>query len=228
MLVNAIREVSDSMRHYAELRETTDRCSRLSRLSARLHSAVEKRKSLNESRCAIDVLCGSSQPEVPKSRAAEHARSILTLLDGGNIPDLNDVQPLEGALNQESMELKGIWATQVAAMFRSFRDTCSTLSGILEDTEQLNAIRSSSDTLERTWPVRLEHAHQAEELAKAATASITELGLSNEVRDFLARVASGKATLADVTPGAASWLLSHGLMTRVRISFLSPTSAARR
>ena len=115
-------------------------------------------------------------------------------------------------------QMKKAWA----AYFRSHTaDTLNTLRVIrsIDETsadryiEQIEAAKDWSAGLS-AFAVLMVTLTSAEELIKS-------LDMEEETVDFLHKMASGRATAADLNEGIAAWLRKEGLDKKIRLSFLS-------
>lgn len=96
------------------------------------------------------------------------------------------------------------------------------LNPLLESEEQklVTELNAKVEQLKVTWPVKNNHILSLEKVVGDGQEIINKLDAGDEVQEFLKKIASNKASVADITPDIQAWLQSQKLEQRLRVTFV--------
>lgn len=229
-----------------------DRASTLRDLYRRLddlRSVAERVAQVSETRQALEALEGPARhgaaalgliraridPERREALARDLA-GVAALVRrsevqfAGNRRQVQSLKQAENKLTATQAAIDEAWRGYAERQVSGLRDLRVIVLPLLpEQAAELQAALGSVERRGQTAPRTEEELRAFDAALEGARGVAAALeGLPGAVRAFLARVAVGQATLADVTPEALSWLAGHGHLGRfaVRPTGASPPGSA--
>jgi len=196
----------------------------------------EERKANREQQAKVDARYHDLAAQLMKlSTAVRYARASLDFpLSEGLQDSLRTlVDNLRSAVHsgyadqiivtRETERCRSVQATLKREWERYFKTyTAATLSTlcIIRD---IDAARVDTCTKEieaaKVWTVELTVLTQLKDAKENAEQLIQDLGMDEEIVDFLMQMNGGQATLADLSEGVRHWIEKENLVGKIRLSF---------
>lgn len=130
----------------------------------------------------------------------------------------DSVSKVETDLKSIQLSIKKEWSKQYAVLTNSTISTLKVISGI--DSEHVTKCLEGIAKGE-TWTTSIGDFKTMNNRLSDANTLIAGLGLDQPIIDFLQKMNSGKATIADLDEKVLNWLKTEALDKRVRLSFSS-------
>lgn len=130
----------------------------------------------------------------------------------------DSVSKVETDLKSIQLSIKKEWSKQYAALTNSTISTLKVISGI--DSEHVTKCLDGISKGE-IWTTNIGDFKTMNNSLSDANALIAGLGLDQPIIDFLQKMNSGKATVADLDEKVLTWLKTEAMDKRVRLSFSS-------
>ena len=119
-------------------------------------------------------------------------------------------------------EVKTTWQNTVNGNTVEVLRALSVLNPLLESEDQklVTELNAKVEQLKVAWPVKNNHILSLEKVVGDGKEIINKLDAGDEVQEFLKKVASNKASVADITSDIQAWLQSQKLEQRLRVTFV--------
>lgn len=91
---------------------------------------------------------------------------------------------------------------------------------VSDDKKLVVELNAKVEQLKVVWPVKKNHIVSLEKVVGDGKEIIDKLDAGDEIQDFLKKVASNKASVADITSDIQAWLQSQKLEQRLRVTFV--------
>lgn len=130
----------------------------------------------------------------------------------------DSVSKVETDLKSIQLSIKKEWSKQYAVLTNSTISTLKVISGI--DSEHVTKCLEGI-TKGETWTTNIGDFKTMNNRLSDANTLIAGLGLDQPIIDFLQKMNSGKATIADLDEKVLNWLKTEALDKSVRLSFSS-------
>lgn len=130
----------------------------------------------------------------------------------------DSVSKVETDLKSIQLSIKKEWSKQYAVLTNSTISTLKVISGI--DSEHVTKCLEGIAKGE-TWTTNIGDFKTMNNRLSDANTLIAGLGLDQPIIDFLQKMNSGKATIADLDEKVLNWLKTEALDKSVRLSFSS-------
>lgn len=158
----------------------------------------------------------SVSPEM-KNRMEVILKSCSNAVAGGMVQETvaNDIQKeingIKKAILQEWLAYYHQVADQKINMLQ-------TVKGIAPEKEKVE-YASNKIKCGMSWEFKQENLDKMENGLQEADHILGNLGLNDEVTEFLKKVTAGKANVNDLTPNIVSWLMEKNISSKLAISF---------
>ena len=138
------------------------------------------------------------------------------------LPESYKLTQIHNSCVEFEQEVRTTWQTTVNGNTLEVIRALSVLNPLLESADQklVSELNAKVEQLKVAWPVKNSHILSLEKVVGDGKEIINKLDAGDEVQEFLKKVASNKASVADITPDIQAWLRSQKLEQRLRITFM--------
>lgn len=131
----------------------------------------------------------------------------------------------EAAVNDIQKEINGIrkailqeWLTHYHQVADQKINMLQTVRGIAPEKEKVD-YASNKIKYGASWEFKQDNLDKMEKGLQEADYILGNLGLNDEVTEFLKKVTEGKANVNDLTPNVLSWLMEKDMSSKLAVSF---------
>ena len=128
------------------------------------------------------------------------------------------VQVLDSHVKHAKATLSSTWREISAQFSDGVSGYLGIVRGIADNPSEVDKLRESISTLTRGEPSNTA-AKKLSAVVKQANTIISQFSLRPEIETFLKKVSSRQATILDLSPDVVSWLRTHNLSEKLKISF---------
>lgn len=217
MILNLLNQRIDSMKDLRRREQLQANFSRQQATDAKYSSLVQQAKTLVE---ILSYAIGTLSFH-PSDSCLRSLGSLITSLDraiSDGIADAEAVQKCDSAIRSLQADVKREWSVHYAKLTGDTVGTLRILKGInAENIESyLAEIRNGE-----TWPTEVTPFKNLHVALEQGQKLIGQMDLDPTTSSFLVKMASGSASLADVSDDIFAWIRKEHLDAKIRVSFFA-------
>jgi hypothetical protein len=217
MLLNKIAETRETLEEYRQLDIELRQVQKVSTFSQLAKTELNKIKSILASFHALNQM----DPETfQKKKLSYELNKLVTLMNSGiksyNIEEVYGFSKLFRGLDDD---LRIRWSSFVLNKNKDIIGLLKNLQNIVTNPQEIKQLIADLQTFEKKWPVNSITLKRYHDYLNHANKVISEMDVSENVQDFITKVAANQATLDDLTDEVITWIRSKQLTNKLVIKF---------
>ncbi len=142
--------------------------------------------------------------------------TVLQRIENGDLldSDVKDLQMVIQSLGENSNQL---WLRDVADTIRQSNSSLGVLLEITADESEIRALMESLSPYENRMPGCINDVNRCLTSLARSRSVIAHMGLDAEIEQFMQKLSSGAATLADLSESVEKWIYARSLKRRIKL-----------
>lgn len=145
--------------------------------------------------------------------------NIINILNENKCPDISKLDLIDNNIKNKHEKLKTQWEEYVKSDTTQLMGTLSVIKNIYHDKNKIEEIIKYFNSIKNNIPTAQSKLTKYDECKINSNNIISNLQVDNDVQAFLESVASGRATIKQLTPEVIKWLQKNNFDNLIKLTF---------